>query len=58
MQQVTGYRPIGFLYLGAKDTVTGCDHLLFLAGVIILLYRAKDIATDRKSTRLNSSHVD
>ena len=44
VQQVTGYRPIAFFYLGAKHMVTGCDHLLFLAGVIILLYRAKDIA--------------
>ena len=33
-----------FMYLGAKHMVTGYDHLLFLAGVIFFLYRAKDIA--------------
>jgi hypothetical protein len=44
VQEVTGFRPIAFLYLGAKHMVTGYDHLLFLAGVIFFLYRAKDIA--------------
>ncbi len=34
-----------FLYLGAKHMVTGYDHLLFLAGVIFFLYRAKDVLT-------------
>ena len=33
-----------FVYLGAKHMVTGYDHLLFLAGVIFLLYRLKDVA--------------
>lgn len=33
-----------FFYLGAKHMVTGYDHLLFLAGVIFLLYRLKDVA--------------
>src|SRR6516162_1358661 len=32
-----------FLYLGAKDMVTGYDHLAFLVGVIFFLYRLKDI---------------
>lgn len=45
VQEVTGLRPIAFIYLGAKHMVTGYDHLLFLAGVIFFLYRAKDIAT-------------
>jgi hypothetical protein len=33
-----------FVYLGAKHMVTGYDHLAFLAGVIFLLYRLKDVA--------------
>ena len=33
-----------FAYLGAKHMVTGYDHLLFLAGVIFLLHRLKDVA--------------
>jgi hypothetical protein len=45
VQEVTGFRPIAFVYLGAKHMVTGYDHLLFLAGVIFFLYRSKDIAT-------------
>jgi hypothetical protein len=45
VQEVTGFRPIAFLYLGAKHMVTGYDHLLFLAGVIFFLYRGRDIAT-------------
>ncbi len=45
VQEVTGFRPIAFIYLGAKHMVTGYDHLLFLAGVIFFLYRSKDIAT-------------
>jgi len=45
VQEVTGFRPIAFIYLGAKHMVTGYDHLLFLAGVIFFLYRTKDIAT-------------
>jgi hypothetical protein len=45
VQEVTGFRPVAFLYLGAKHMVTGYDHLLFLAGVIFFLYRSKDIAT-------------
>ncbi len=45
VQEVTGFRPAAFIYLGAKHMVTGYDHLLFLAGVIFFLYRARDIAT-------------
>ena len=45
VQEVTGFQPIAFIYLGAKHMVTGYDHLLFLAGVIFFLYRTKDIAT-------------
>ena len=33
-----------YLYLGAKHMVTGIDHLLYLAGVIFFLYRARDVA--------------
>ncbi len=35
---------IPFAYRGAKHMVTGYDHLLFLLGVIFLLYRLKDVA--------------
>lgn len=45
VQEVTGFRPFAFIYLGAKHMVTGYDHLLFLAGVIFFLYRTRDIAT-------------
>ena len=45
VQEVTGFRPIAFIYLGAKHMVTGYDHLLFLAGVVFFLYRSRDIAT-------------
>jgi hypothetical protein len=33
-----------FTYLGAKHMVTGYDHLAFLAGVIFLLHRLRDVA--------------
>lgn len=33
-----------FVYLGAKHMVTGYDHLAFLAGVIFLLHRLRDVA--------------
>ncbi|APR03077.1 MULTISPECIES: HupE/UreJ family protein [Thauera] len=33
-----------FTDLGAKHMVTGYDHLLFLAGVIFILYQLKGIA--------------
>jgi HupE / UreJ protein len=33
-----------FAYLGAKHMITGYDHLAFLAGVIFLLYRLRDVA--------------
>jgi hypothetical protein len=45
VQEVTGFHPVAFIYLGAKHMVTGYDHLLFLAGVIFFLYHTKDIAT-------------
>jgi len=41
---VQGVNFMPFLYLGAKHMVTGYDHLLFLAGVIFLLYRLRDVA--------------
>jgi hypothetical protein len=41
---VQGVNFVPFLYLGAKHMVTGYDHLAFLAGVIFLLYRLRDVA--------------
>jgi hypothetical protein len=41
---ITGAHPGPFMYLGAKHMVTGYDHLAFLAGVIFLLYRLRDVA--------------
>jgi hypothetical protein len=44
---VTSLRGVNFMpfaYLGAKHMVTGYDHLAFLAGVIFLLYRLRDVA--------------
>lgn len=32
-----------FLYLGAKHMVTGYDHILFLVGVVMFLYRLRDV---------------
>ena len=43
-QEVSGFHPIPFLYLGAKHMVTGYDHILFLLGVVFFLYRSKDVA--------------
>jgi hypothetical protein len=39
-----GAHPGPFMYLGAKHMVTGYDHLAFLAGVIFLLHRLRDVA--------------
>jgi hypothetical protein len=41
---VQGAHPGPFAYLGAKHMVTGYDHLAFLAGVIFLLFRLRDVA--------------
>ena len=41
---VQGVTFMPFVYLGAKHMVTGYDHLAFLAGVIFLLYRLRDVA--------------
>lgn len=43
IQDVSGFLPIPFAYLGAKHMVTGYDHLLFLFGVIFFLYRLRDV---------------
>jgi hypothetical protein len=43
VQEVSGFHPIPFLYLGAKHMVTGYDHILFLLGVVFFLYRSKDV---------------
>jgi len=34
---------VPFLYLGAKHMVTGYDHILFLLGVVMFLYRLRDV---------------
>ncbi|MEP6868972.1 MAG: HupE/UreJ family protein [Novosphingobium sp.] len=34
---------VPFLYLGAKHMVTGYDHILFLVGVVMFLYRLRDV---------------
>lgn len=44
IQEISGVHLLPFTYLGAKHMVTGYDHLLFLAGVIFFLYKAKHIA--------------
>jgi HupE / UreJ protein len=38
-----GVAVVPFMYIGAKHMVTGYDHLLFLVGVVFLLYRNKDV---------------
>ena len=43
LQEIDGPAIVPFLYIGAKHMVTGYDHLLFLVGVIFLLYRSKDV---------------
>ena len=44
IEQNPGRALTAFIYLGAKHMITGYDHLLYLAGVIFFLYRARDIA--------------
>ena len=44
IEQNPGRALAAFIYLGAKHMITGYDHLLYLAGVIFFLYRARDIA--------------
>src|SRR5881296_1338816 len=43
VQANTGAAIAPFMYLGAKHMVTGYDHLLFLVGVIVFLYKLKDV---------------
>ena len=43
LQGLDGRAIVPLMYLGAKHMVTGYDHLLFLVGVILFLYRLKDI---------------
>lgn len=38
-----GIQVAPFIYLGAKHMATGYDHILFLLGIIFLLYRMKDV---------------
>src|SRR5688500_15421585 len=44
IERTAGAQLVAFTYLGAKHMVTGYDHLLFLVGVIFLLYRTRDVA--------------
>jgi hypothetical protein len=44
IQEISGVHLLPFTYLGAKHMVTGYDHLLFLAGVIFFLYKARHVA--------------
>ncbi len=44
IEQNVGRQLAVFVYLGAKHMVTGCDHLLFLFGVVFFLYRLRDVA--------------
>jgi hypothetical protein len=43
LEQVKGPEIVPFLYIGAKHMVTGYDHLLFLVGVIFLLYSNREV---------------
>jgi len=43
IQEVSGFLPLPFIYLGAKHMMTGYDHLLFLFGVVFFLYRLRDV---------------
>ncbi|MEP7349911.1 MAG: HupE/UreJ family protein [Sphingorhabdus sp.] len=43
VQATHGPAIIPFMYLGAKHMVTGYDHILFLLGVVMFLYRLRDI---------------
>ncbi|MEA3538253.1 MAG: HupE/UreJ family protein [Pseudomonadota bacterium] len=38
-----GLAILPFMYLGAKHMVTGYDHILFLLGVVMFLYRMRDV---------------
>ena len=42
IQESSGVMLLPFIYMGAKHMMTGYDHLLFLFGVIFVLYRLKD----------------
>ncbi|NKE45253.1 phosphatase PAP2 family protein [Roseomonas frigidaquae] len=44
IQEITGVNLLPFVYLGAKQMMTGYDHILFLFGVIFFLYRLQHIA--------------
>jgi hypothetical protein len=43
VQGIQGQAIAPFAYLGAKHTVTGYDHLLFLVGVVFFLFRLRDV---------------
>lgn len=45
IQEIVGFQPGPFVYLGAKHMFTGYDHILFLLGVIFFLFRLKHVAT-------------
>lgn len=43
IEQASGLQLLPFTYLGAKHMVIGYDHLLFLLGVIFILYRMREV---------------
>ena len=43
VQTVAGPAFGPFFYLGAKHMVTGYDHILFLTGVVMFLFRPRDV---------------
>jgi len=43
IQDNLGIHVAPFIYLGAKHMATGYDHILFLLGIIFLLYKMKDV---------------
>jgi len=43
VEATQGLAIVPFMYLGAKHMVTGYDHILFLIGVVMFLYRMRDV---------------
>jgi hypothetical protein len=43
LQRIAGIQVGPLMYLGAKHMVTGCDHLLYLAGVVFFVHRLRDV---------------
>lgn len=43
VEMTQGPAVVPFMYLGAKHMLTGYDHILFLTGVVMFLYRLRDV---------------